>query len=144
MTLIPTPLECAASSGWLRAGFAKRALILTEDWTLDGWELWGGDWDDTPLDLEIRVGSYDEIPDRMRTILRPSIFQGNKAHWPAVGAQPLGLRLPMGTFLGIWIVSAQTDYFLLNLLRRGPERADLVELYPVRIPLPGEGETQSC
>jgi hypothetical protein len=141
MSLIATPIECAAPTGLLLPGFAKRALILTEPWVLDAWELWGGDHAETPLELEIRVGAYDEVPERMRTILRPAIWRGNKAHWPTKGGEPLGITLPAGTFLGIWIVESKTDYFLLNLLRRGPQRPELVLLHPSRVPLPGEGET---
>src|SRR5215204_4015393 len=141
MLLIPTPLDLAAPIGFLAPGFSRRALILTEDWILDGWELWGNPVQaETFLELEVRVGMYDEVPGSMRTILRPAIWHGNKAHWPTDGGELLGIKLPMGTFLGIWIVAAETDYFMLNLQRRGPERPGLVMLHPSRMPLPGEGE----
>ncbi len=146
MPLIPTPIECAAPSGWLRPGFTKRALILTEDWVLDGWELYANpERPRVELEVALRVGSYDEFPDRLHPLLRPAIWQDNKARWPIEGGESLGIALPAGTFLGLWVVTADTDYCLLNLLRRGPTRPQIVQFQPPsRIPLPGEGETESC
>ncbi len=143
MGLIPTPIECAASSGWLRPGFSKKALILTEDWVLDGWELYANpERPNVQLELSLRHGTADEFPDRLHTILRPTILHGNKAQWPTDAGKPLGIELPAGTFLGVWVVLADTDYFLLNLLRRNASRTQIVQFQPAsRIPLPGEGET---
>ncbi len=144
--LIPTPIECAATDGVLSLGFSKRMLILTEDWVLDGWELFADpSQPDCELELLVRMGGYGEFPDRMRTILHPAISRGNKAKWPVDDQLPLGLSIPAGTILGIWVVMANTGYFMLNLQRRAATAPQIVRLQPPgRVPLPGEGETQSC
>ncbi len=145
LTLIPTPIECA-QPGRILPGFAHRALVLTEPWGLMAWELYGNpDQAEVRLELDVRVGGYGQFPDRLHTVMRPTIWQGNKARFPVDGTADVLQDWPAGLWVGIWIVESNTDYFLLNLLRRGPTRPQIVQFQPPqRVPLPGEGETQSC
>lgn len=141
--LIPTPIECSVATGVIMPGFSKRALILTEDWVLDGWELFANpSQSEVMIELQVRVGGYGEFPDKMRTISRPYIYEGNKSSWRKGNQNPLGIHLPTGTILGVWVMFSDTDYFLLNLQRRATTTPQLVRLQPpARTPLPGEGET---
>ncbi len=146
ISTIPTPIECSVADGVIMPGFSKRALILTEDWVLDGWELFANpSQPQAMLELQVRVGGYGEFPDKMRTIARPYIYEGNKNSWSEGNRNPLGIHLPTGTILGVWTMLCNTDYFLLNLQRRAATQPQIVRLQPPsRVPLPGEGETQSC
>ncbi len=142
VALIPTPIECSGERA-SEPGFCNRMLILTEPWELMAWELYGNpDQKDVLLELEVRAGGYGQFPDRMQTVMRPAILQGNKSRFPIDGAERVLQDWPTGLVVGIWVMKSNTPYFLLNLLRKSASQPSFVRLQPPqRIPLPGEGET---
>lgn len=107
--------------------------LLSEAVILDGWELYGNpDRETNPLILELNLcQSGDPVTARV-PVLGCALVHW-RAEYPARPTDPpLGVYLPARSFLGIWVVEAATDYYLFRpTIRRAP----------LRVPLPGEGET---
>lgn len=132
-----TPLEQKHYVGDLVPLGFQGAWLIYEPMVLDSYEIFGNpDHDLNPLTLELRTCHGEERIDDARPVLRMELTYWRTGKITAPDDGWLEVYLPVGTFLGLWVISADTDYYLFAPHVRAPS-------LPVttRVPLPGEGET---